>query len=121
MADEVWIPTPQVRAGDTLHRWRTKGSPYSYALSRGPGLVSRVIQAGQAGDMYTATNQTLHIGSRSDLEWLVTRITVTKSPSGQVAYHNDTRWNGTCKCGANTYTSCFFVDHDGPCRLEVKS
>jgi len=31
-------------------------------------------------------------------------------------YNNNTRWNGKCRCGANTYTSCFFVDHEGECR-----
>lgn len=28
------------------------------------------------------------------------------------------RWNGHCKCGAETYTSCFSVEHDGPCGLK---
>ena len=48
-----------------------------------------------------------------DIRWHVLRAPAT---SVSKAAPEVRRWNGTCGCGANTYTSCFFVEHEGECR-----
>lgn len=79
----------------------------------GPGMNNETIRVEDSDDHKVYQASLKQKGQNVRHVWIRARAAQAMA----TGYKNDTRWNGKCKCGANTYSSCFSVEHEGECTL----
>ncbi len=98
--EELIVSCDDVRPGDVLigfhnHTWKTQCT-VSKVETRNAEF--KVFWSDQFADGYWITDRKI----------LFRVLRISSTPS--------THWNGTCfRCGKNTYTGAWKVEHDGPC------